>query len=246
MVALGSRISGDMLAPIDTLLAALTSFGAPFDLPFDPSHIELPADHQLPALYLGLGAVLLLVGRRLFWLSLGLAGFVAGLVAMSHVELPPSSPIWTPWAVAAVFGLLGVLLAIFVQRVVVGAVGFVAGGLGALWLAATFAWPVETWGTSWGVGGWGWLLVFCVGGGVMAALAGYLFEAALIVLSALAGSALIVTVTRLDAQVDLVLFPALALLGMLIQTGTFGRREQKTTAAPSTARASPPAANLTD
>lgn len=229
---MGGRISGDMLAPIDTLLA-----GLPPDLPFDLSQFELPAAHQLPVLYLGLGAVLLLAGRRLFWFSLGLAGFAIGLAAMSYVDFPPSAPPWTPYAAAAVFGLLGFLLAIFVQRFVVGAVGFIAGGLAAIWLAATFEWPVELWLTQLGLappvaGTWGWLLLFFIGGAALAALAGYLFEAALIVLSSLGGALLVVAVTDFDPQIDLVLLPALALLGMLAQAGTFGRSKRKAVAEP--------------
>lgn len=164
------------------------------------------------------GGVLLLFGRRLFWLFVGLVGAVAALViATEWVGLEAGTPSLLA-AVAA--GLVGALLAVLVQKAAVAVVGFLAGVWGVLVLlqmaspsASLFDPPsLQT--------------LLALGGGVVGAVvAAQVFDAALVVLSALTGSLLLVTGSGLVGTFALISFFALALLGVLAQTR--GRRERR-------------------
>lgn len=164
------------------------------------------------------GGVLLLFGRRLFWLFVGLVGAVAALViATEWVGLEAGTPSLLA-AVAA--GLVGALLAVLVQKAAVAVVGFLAGVWGVLVLlqmaspsASLFDPPsLQT--------------LLALGGGVVGAVvAAQVFDAALVVLSALTGSLLLVTGSGLVGTFALISFFALAFLGVLAQTR--GRRERR-------------------
>ena len=79
-----------------------------------------------PALALALsGGALLLYGRRLVWLLLGGVGFVAGLWIAMRFAAPSAG--WSPLVAAAVGGFAGVLLAFFLQGVVLTVVGGLLG-----------------------------------------------------------------------------------------------------------------------
>src|SRR5512147_1159889 len=83
------------------------------------------------------GALLRLLGRRLFWLFVGLMGFAAGLMLAN--QLLPEMPEWVRLLVAIGIGLLGALLAVFLQRLAIGVAGFLAGALAGSALANAFA-----------------------------------------------------------------------------------------------------------
>lgn len=174
----------------------------------------LPIDHALaPAAALVVGVLLLIAGRRLFWLALGVAGFVLALVfAIRYLDV---GPLWVQVALALVAGAAGALLAVFLQRAAVALAGFLVGGYGALvlWLEL---------GQGQGPGAW---LVFLVAGVVAAILAGALFEAALVAVSALVGAVLIVDAAGVQGAAALALVIVLALAGGLVQSA-FGRRDR--------------------
>src|SRR6185503_10713713 len=71
------------------------------------------------------GVALLVAGRRLFWLAVGALGFIAGYQAMERwgTGLPHSAAL----VVAVAVGVVGLVLAIFVQRVAVALAGFFLG-----------------------------------------------------------------------------------------------------------------------
>jgi uncharacterized membrane protein len=75
------------------------------------------------------GALLLIAGRRLFWLFVGLVGFFAGL-RFAPLFLS-GRPEHMSWLVAILFGVLGMFLAIVLQRFTVVLAGFLAGGFAA-------------------------------------------------------------------------------------------------------------------
>ncbi len=84
--------------------------------------------------FLVLGLLLLLLGRRLFWLFVAVAGFVVGVQAAPYI-LPHQSELFL-LGIALVLGVIGALLAIFLQKVAIALGGFVAGGYIAMVLAA--------------------------------------------------------------------------------------------------------------
>ena len=153
------------------------------------------------------GLAVLLWGRQLFWLFVGGAGFVAGLTIAGAVSTGRGEGATLVVALAA--GLLGILLAILIERLAVGAAGFVVGGhlLASVLSGAGL------------VGGAGWL-VYLVGGLVGALLVVRLFDWALIVLSVLLGAALLVQALAVGADARSLLFVVLVAVGLVVQ----GRR----------------------
>jgi hypothetical protein len=111
---------------------------------------------------------------------------------------------------AVLLGLVGIVVAVFLQTAAVGLAGFLMRGYALTWLLEQF---------NLGLSQWGWL-IFVIGGIVGVLLAIYLFDAALIILSALAGASLIVQAISLDPWVTVILFVILVVLGILVQTST--------------------------
>ncbi len=104
-----------------------------------------------------------------------------------------------------VCGLLGIAVAIFLQRVAIAAAGFFAGGYFAMNVATSY---LGTTGTT------GWVL-FVIGGILGAVLLSMLFDWALIVLSSLMGAVLVAQSLHLPNS-PLLMF-ALAVAGILVQ-----------------------------
>jgi hypothetical protein len=78
----------------------------------------------IPAILVG--GALLLFGRQLFWLFVGGTGFAAGMALAADAFQGPQE--WVVLTIAILAGLIGALLATFLQRVAVGADRFLAGG----------------------------------------------------------------------------------------------------------------------
>jgi hypothetical protein len=166
-----------------------------------------------PALALVVGIVLLIAGRRVFWLAVGAAGFVFALVlALRWLD---AEPVWLLVGLAFLAGVVGAVLAVLLQRLAVALAGFLVGGWAGLALWLLFG----------GVQGFGGLLAFLVAGIVAAILAGALFEAALVVISALIGAVLVAGAAGAEGPFGLLLIVVLAGAGALIQTA-FGRRRR--------------------
>ena len=78
------------------------------------------------------GAAMLFIGRKLFWLLVGVIGSLVGLVVAT--ELLQAQPDWIIYLAAFVGGIIGALLALFVQKIAVAVAGFLMGGYGLVWL----------------------------------------------------------------------------------------------------------------
>ena len=120
-----------------------------------------------------IGAVVLFFGRKLFWLCVAAVGFAAGVEVAPHLVHEPSPLL--ALAVALVLGLIGALLALFLQKVAIAVLGFLAGGKLAGAIAAAFFVHYAQYST----------IIFLVGGVVGAILLLALFDWALIVVSSL-------------------------------------------------------------
>jgi hypothetical protein len=156
-----------------------------------------------PVANLVAGAVLLLLGRKLFWLFVAVAGFYVGVEA-THALLG-DQPGWLLWLVAIAAGLIGAILAMLFQRVGFALAGFYAGGYIALVIAERFA-PGST--------GIATLLIGGLAGAVVAAL---VMDWAIIVLSCLVGAALVVPFFGLGDTASLIAYVGLVALGMIVQ-----------------------------
>jgi hypothetical protein len=156
------------------------------------------------------GVALLAAGRRLFWLAIASLGFLAGLWVVEGWTTRLSAPAGLLVAVAA--GVVGLLLALLVQKAAVVVGGFLLG-------VAVLSRLLPALGVD--LGRWQLVAVFA-GGVLLALLALALFAVALTLLTAGAGAALVVE----GAQVPGVLAPVLLLVlwavGALVQMKQLG------------------------
>lgn len=166
-----------------------------------PQHMVPWAATATPIAALLVGVVLLLFGRRLFWLFVAVVGFMAGwYLALGSWR---QSPTGGRLLLALCAGLLGLLLAVVAQKVAVALAGFF---IGSYLLADLLGWHLQALRP-------GQHLLLLAGGVVAAVLAVMLFDFALIVYSAIAGAGLIVDHVHLRLSYDLRLL-ALVLLAV--------------------------------
>jgi hypothetical protein len=155
---------------------------------------------------LAVGAVLLVLGRKLFWLFVAAVGFAAGWTVAS--DLLHLQPEWLALVIAVAAGLLGAALATFVQKTAVGLAGFLAGAFLASGLSTMLSLPSAPW--AW--------IAFIIGGILGAVLLGAAFEWALIGLSSLSGAMLIANALDLSSTLHLLVLLGLFLLGLIVQS----------------------------
>jgi hypothetical protein len=156
-----------------------------------------------------LGTVLLLFGRRLFWLFVTAAGFVTGLfLARDYFQLASQ---WQVIAVSLLAGLIGALLAVFVQKLAVALAGLAAGGFLAVGLLTAFG--AESFA----------LVGFIIGGLFGAILLLVIFDWALIVLSALLGAALVAQAIPASESARMITFFVALAVGAIVQAAQFQR-----------------------
>lgn len=163
------------------------------------------------------GFLLLGFGRKLFWIFVGLVGFVFGYNFARHfLGLPTDMGVVL---VAIVIGSLGSLLAVFFKKVALGIAGFLVGGLGLIWIAAETGWDT-------GPVIWGAAVIAGIAGSL---LARYVFDTALVILSSIFGAALLVDGLAWRGIDPMLLFVVLvgagSLFQFLISSSFRGRRD---------------------
>jgi hypothetical protein len=164
----------------------------------------LKLDPHSPAAAIAAGLLLLLFGRRLYWLLVGATGFVAGVVfAERFAQLQPPLLVL---AVAIAAGLVGALLAVWLQGAMVAIAGF---AIGAGLAGSLFPDP--------GGHTYAWLPVL-IGGVVGALLVVVAFDYALIALSSLGGAALLAQAVTAERPLAAAVFLAAAALGIVVQS----------------------------
>ena len=164
----------------------------------------------------GIGIVLLVAGRKLFWLALGGVGFLAGLFVASNI-LNLSSAV-VELGVALFAGVVCAFLAVVAQKIAVALAGFVLGGAGAVSIASFFEPSALSEGTPWV------LLAALVGAILGTIVAPSLFEASLAAFTSLVGAMLVVSRLALGSPHETWVFIGLTLFGIILQTR--GRRER--------------------
>ena len=155
------------------------------------------------------GLLLLVLGRRLYWLFVAGIGFLTGLELAPRL-LPQSSEAVIVM-VALVLAIVGALVAVLATKIAVGIIGFAAAGAIAVLLLRGLG-VVDDVIT---------LAVYLVAGVVGALLMLVIFDWTLVVLSSLAGAGLIVTslepLVHVPPAAGPVLVIALAVIGVLVQ-----------------------------
>ncbi|HET9800577.1 MAG TPA: DUF4203 domain-containing protein [Chthoniobacterales bacterium] len=167
---------------------------------------------SVPILSVLIGVVVLFFGRKLFWLCVAAVGFAAGMQVAPHLMHEPSEVLQL--SLAIVFGFIGALLALFLQKVAIAIAGFLAGGKLATALVAAFVAEGARYPG----------IAFIVGGIIGAILLLALFDWALIVMSALVGAYLIKETVPLPHTGSILLFVGLVAVGIIVQAAAFRRR----------------------
>jgi len=156
------------------------------------------------------GVLLLVLGRRLFWLYVAILGFVTGLTVSSQLFNIESEVL--QFLIAIAFGLVGALVASFLQGIAVATAGFLGGAYVASSLLAVFAANTNVDSVlAWGL--------FILGGIIGAVLAVTLFDWALIILTSLSGALLIMEGLSLTGPGGWLIVLVLFAVGVIIQSG---------------------------
>ncbi len=151
------------------------------------------------------GVAVLLLGRRLFWLFVGAMGFIVAISLAG--EWIRGQPDWLILILGLVVGVIGAVLATFLQRLAVGLAGFLAGAYLTQSLLQLLNWQI---------GSLNWLFIL-LGGILGAVLVGVLFDWALIVLSSLAGASLLAQTIEVRPVVTGLLFFGALIVGLAVQ-----------------------------
>src|SRR5437764_7624221 len=175
----------------------------------------------VPIISVIVGLAILFFGRKLFWLFVAALGFAVGLEIAAYFMREP--PQWMTLLVALGCGVIGALLAILLQKIAIAVAGFVAGGRIAWALAASFYVDHMHYRG----------ITFVIGGILGALLLLMLFDWVLILLSSVEGAQLITSAIATPEKGRLILFIALAVIGVIVQ-GSMLRRSRS--AAPGTKR----------
>ncbi len=166
---------------------------------------------QMALITVLIGLALLAAGRKLFWLFVGVVGFALGYnlgmqVSTQYLHGGGQTAVLV---FAGALAVAGALLAVFVEKLAVSAAGFLFGGYLAIQAIghpeAGINLPL--------------LALFVAGGIVGALLVALVFNWALIILTSLTGSLMVLSDLPVRNTLGTVLFIALAVVGMAIQLG---------------------------
>jgi hypothetical protein len=161
---------------------------------------------NIPSLmHLVIGLTLLSLGYRLFWLFVGCVGFAAGYSYAQALLSFESDLIILLFAL--IIGIVGALLALFLQRLSIGLAGFFGGGYIALNILQLL-----------GIKSGQLILPIAILGGILGAVLLFLlFDWALIFLSSFVGALLVVQAATLKPPIEIGVFLALFFAGAVIQ-----------------------------
>lgn len=156
-------------------------------------------------LSLFLGAMLMIQGRKLYWLFIGGIGF---FVALTLLDAPYSGmSVQVARIIAVIVALIGAVIAIFLQRLAIFVGGFLGGGY---LLIIAF----ELFGARLGDLNF---FFFLIGGIVGALIVSSAFDGALIFFSSMIGAGMIVQAMNLTPLWRFVAVPLFAVIGMGLQ-----------------------------
>lgn len=159
-----------------------------------------------PLIQVATGIFLLVGGRKFFWFFVGATGFITGLTFADQI-LAIDSPVII-LAAGIILGIIGIVIAIFMQGFAIFAGGFLAGSYIAYIIVTTLGLvPRELF--------W---IAYIAGGIAGAILLFFLFDWALIALSSMVGSSIIIDTFILDPEIETATIIILALSGIFIQT----------------------------
>jgi len=160
-----------------------------------------------------LGAVLLIAGRKLFWLFIGILGFITGVQVTASFWHGSD---WLLVIIGLIVGIIFAALANFLQKLAIAIAGFLSGGYVAMVVAGILGFE----------GGPIALGIYILGGLAGIALINFLFDWTLIALSSLAGAALIIRTFFAHGGSAQLIFFGLFIFGVLVQSALFRSEKQ--------------------
>lgn len=151
------------------------------------------------------GGTLVFFGRNLFWFFVGVTGFLAGYEVATQIM--PGANFLTLMIVSAASGLLGMVLAVVMQKAAVVVAGFLTGALITMDICVRFL----ALGAEWQIA--------ALIGGMIGGVIGLMFmDWALIFLSSLLGAAIIVRpFLYWGVEMQALIFVGIIVVGMAIQ-----------------------------
>lgn len=160
----------------------------------------------LKIIQLGIGGLLLVTGKKLYWLVVGLCGAVAGLFVSEFFFHPEglAARILVAVGIGAAFAVLALVL----QRIMISIAGFIAGGYLGITLMDTLQ-LVEP--------NWNWV-AFLLGGLIGLLVVQMLFDLSLVIISSFAGATVILKAIGLEGPNGLIVLLVLILAGIVIQS----------------------------
>jgi len=156
-----------------------------------------------------IGIVMLTFGRKIFWLFVGCLGFAVGFYYAPYVWQVQSNLFLL--VLATITGIIGAVLALFFQKIAIGLAGFAGGGYIALNLLNLLGIRLEQ--IIW--------LPYLIGGIIGALLLFLIFDWALIFVSSLTGATMIIQAIKLSPAMELIIYAALVIAGVVIQTALY-------------------------
>ncbi len=160
-----------------------------------------------------LGGMLLAFGRKLFWLLVGGVGFIIGVQIADRLI---HGNVWVTLIVGLVLGIILAGVAIFLEKLAIGLVGFLGGGYILLSIAGFFHIGNDLIS----------LAIFIVGGILGSILIASIVDWALILISVLIGASMIVRALAIQQVLFAGLtFVVLIAAGIIIQASAL-RREK--------------------
>ncbi|MCD6585944.1 MAG: DUF4203 domain-containing protein [Desulfobacteraceae bacterium] len=150
-----------------------------------------------------IGLILLLFGRKLFWLFIAFSGFMVGF-GFSEMLIPLSQQ-WVQLVIAIGIGIVCALVGILVQRIAFVLAGCLA-GLYLVLIGSQFVGYNDV------------SAVLYIFGGAIGGVAAYVFiDWAIIILSAMVGAGLVASVLGLSPTISIIAFMLMSIIGALIQ-----------------------------
>jgi hypothetical protein len=148
------------------------------------------------------------MGRKLYWLFVAIVGFAIG-IGLAQIYLIGESE-FVLILIALIAGLIGALLTLFLQRLAVGAAGFLAGGYASMVIMELL--KMQFGGAEW--------VIYLVSAMIGTFLVAVLFDWALIFLSSLTGASMLISIDIIDINewLHLLLFVFLFVVGFIIQS----------------------------
>ena len=156
-------------------------------------------------LYVGVGFLMLIAGRPIYWVFAGSISFLVGTYLADQIPVLP--PEWNSFFIPILFAIIGVVLTQTFKRWTARLAGFIAGGIMIINLPNIFGSGSD----------WTSPYLFAAAGIISVILLFVIFDFALIVLSSLVAVTLILSYMRLGNLDQGAMFLILAIFGIITQ-----------------------------